>query len=58
LLHTLDTIAYPTGDDRSYEIVRYLTADAVVDEVEWKSSASLRWRGLAIIPSLIISTIC
>jgi hypothetical protein len=38
LLHTLDTIAYPTGDDRSYEIVRYLTADAVVDEVEWKSS--------------------
>ncbi|MBK8289564.1 MAG: hypothetical protein IPK96_00085 [Flammeovirgaceae bacterium] len=38
LLHTLDTIAYPTGDDRAYEIVRYLTADAVVDEVEWKSS--------------------
>jgi hypothetical protein len=41
LLHTLDTIAYPTGDDRAYEIVRYLTADAVVDEAEWKS-VSLR----------------
>lgn len=38
LLHTLDTIAYPTGDDRAYEIIRYLTADGVVDETEWKSS--------------------
>lgn len=38
LLHTLDTIAYPAGDDRAYEIVRYLTADGVVDEAEWKSS--------------------
>lgn len=38
LLRTLDTIAYPTGDDRAYEIIRYLTADAMVDESEWKSS--------------------
>lgn len=38
LLHTLDTIAYPAGDDRAYEIVRYLSADATVDEAEWKSS--------------------
>ncbi len=40
LLHTLDTVAYPVGDDRAYEIVRYLTADAWVDEDEWKSSLS------------------
>jgi len=38
LLHTLDTIAYPAGDDRAYEIVRYLSSDGIVDHVEWKSS--------------------
>ncbi len=38
LLHTLDTIAYPAGDDRAYEIVRYLSSDGIVDETEWKSS--------------------
>ena len=38
LLRTLDTIAYPAGDDRAYEIIRYLTNDARVDEAEWKSS--------------------
>lgn len=37
LLATLDTIAYPTGDDRGYEIVRYLTTDNQVDAREWKS---------------------
>ncbi len=37
LLATLDTIAYPTGDDRAYEIVRYLTTDNQVDAREWKS---------------------
>lgn len=38
LLRTLDTIAYPVGDERAYEITRYLTNDARVDEPEWKSS--------------------
>lgn len=38
LLHTLDTIRYPAGDERAYEIVRYLTSDSYTDENEWKSS--------------------
>lgn len=38
LLRTLDTIRYPTGDERAYEIVRYLTSDANTDANEWKSS--------------------
>ncbi|MEQ1586635.1 MAG: FlgO family outer membrane protein [Cyclobacteriaceae bacterium] len=38
LLHTLDTIRYPAGDERAYEIVRYLTSDSRTDENEWKSS--------------------
>jgi TolB-like protein len=38
LLHTLDSIAYPVGDDRAYEIVRYLSSDGIVDDTEWKSS--------------------
>jgi hypothetical protein len=38
LLHTLDTITYPAGDDRAYEIVRYLSNDGIVDDTEWKSS--------------------
>ena len=38
LLRTLDTIAYPVGDERAYEIIRYLTNDMLVDESEWKSS--------------------
>jgi len=37
LLATLDSIRYPAGDDRAYEIVRYITADALVDAAEWKS---------------------
>lgn len=37
LLATLDTIAYPAGDDRAYEIVRYLAKDNQVDAREWKS---------------------
>lgn len=37
LLSTLDTIAYPAGDDRAYEIVRYLAKDNQVDAREWKS---------------------
>ena len=38
LLATLDTIRYPAGDDRAYEIIRYITNDMFVDEREWKSS--------------------
>ena len=41
LLHTLDTIQYPVGDDRAYEIVRYVTNDGLVDDPEWKSSFAM-----------------
>ncbi|MCW5911420.1 MAG: hypothetical protein KIT62_10115 [Cyclobacteriaceae bacterium] len=37
LLGTLDTIAYPYGDDRAYEIVRYLTNDNHTDAREWQA---------------------
>lgn len=36
LLATLDTIAFPTADDRAYEIVRFITADHQVDDTEWQ----------------------
>jgi len=37
LLKTLDTIAYPTGDERALEIVRYLASDGLIDEAEWSA---------------------
>lgn len=37
LLSTLDTIAYPYGDDRAYEMVRYIANDAHIDAREWKA---------------------
>lgn len=37
LLSTLDTIAYPSEDDRAYSILAYLTKDGIADEDEWKS---------------------
>jgi TolB-like protein len=37
LVSTLDTIAYPYGDDRAYEIVRYLAYDNHIDAREWKA---------------------
>jgi TolB-like protein len=37
LVSTLDTIVYPYGDDRAYEIVRYLANDNHVDSREWKA---------------------
>lgn len=37
LLNTLDTIAYPYGDDRAYEIVRYIARDNHIDAREWKA---------------------
>jgi len=40
LLQTLDTIAYPSGDDRAIEIARFIASDGTVDEKEW--AASLR----------------
>jgi len=36
LLATMDTIRYPSLDDRSYEIIRFLVRDSVVDAKEWK----------------------
>lgn len=38
LIHTLDTIAFPSGDDRAYEIVRYFGNDEIIDDAEWKSA--------------------
>lgn len=38
LLATLDTIAYPAGDERAYEIIRFITADKQVDDAEWRAS--------------------
>lgn len=37
LLSTLDTIAYPTGDDRALEIIRYLASDEAIDDSEWRA---------------------
>ena len=37
LVATLDTIRYPSQDDRAYEIVRFITADSMVNEKEWKT---------------------
>lgn len=37
LLATLDTIAYPSGDDRANSILSYLTKDRNVSEAEWNS---------------------
>lgn len=36
LIQTLDTISFPAGDDRAYEIVRFFGVDNQVDEREWK----------------------
>jgi TolB-like protein len=38
LLQTLDTIAYPSGDDRAIEIARFLASDGTVDEKEWSTA--------------------
>jgi TolB-like protein len=38
LLQTLDTIAFPAGDDRAYGIIRFISIDNIVDEKEWKTS--------------------
>jgi TolB-like protein len=36
LLQTLDTIKYPTEDDRASEIIRFLGNDNAIDEEEWR----------------------
>jgi hypothetical protein len=36
ILQTLDTIAYPDGDDRAAEMARFLGADKKIDNNEWK----------------------
>ncbi len=38
LLQTLDTIAFPAGDERAMEITRYLSADGLVDDAEWAAA--------------------
>jgi TolB-like protein len=35
LIKTLDTIAYPSADDRAYGIVKFLSTDNTVDDKEW-----------------------
>ncbi|HEY5823810.1 MAG TPA: FlgO family outer membrane protein, partial [Cyclobacteriaceae bacterium] len=37
LISTLDTIRYPSQDDRAYEIIRFVTADSIVNERVWKT---------------------
>ncbi|MBS1556690.1 MAG: hypothetical protein JSU09_17360 [Bacteroidetes bacterium] len=37
ILATLDTIANPIADNRAYEITRYLAADDLIDENEWRA---------------------
>src|SRR6267154_5888712 len=37
LAATLDTIAFPTNDERAYEICRYWDDDKHIDEAEWRS---------------------
>lgn len=38
LRKTLDTIAYPTGDERAYEIIQYFAMPGQVDGNEWNSA--------------------
>ncbi|HMJ71076.1 MAG TPA: FlgO family outer membrane protein [Cyclobacteriaceae bacterium] len=38
VLRTLDTIAFPSGDERALEIARFLAADGTVDDTEWTTS--------------------
>jgi TolB-like protein len=38
LLQTLDSISYPSGDDRALEIARFLASDGQVDDTEWATS--------------------
>ncbi|HEV8505961.1 MAG TPA: FlgO family outer membrane protein [Chitinophagaceae bacterium] len=40
LAATLDTIAFPTNDERAYEICRYWDDDKHIDEEEWRSGFS------------------
>ena len=40
LAATLDTIAFPTNDERAYEICRYWDDNKHIDEEEWKSGFS------------------
>jgi len=40
LAATLDTIAFPTNDERAYEICRYWDDDKHIDEQEWRSGFS------------------
>jgi TolB-like protein len=37
ILATLDTIANPIADNRAYEIIRYVAADDLIDENEWRA---------------------
>lgn len=37
LLKTIDTIAYPVGDERASEVIRFLAADGRIDDDEWTS---------------------
>lgn len=37
LLATVDTIAFPSQDERAYEVFRFLTRDSLVTDREWRS---------------------
>lgn len=38
VLKTLDTLSFPSDDERALEIVRFITADKQVDDAEWQAS--------------------
>jgi TolB-like protein len=44
LMKTIDTIAFPTGDDRALEVIRFLASDGEVDDQEWKSALAVTKR--------------
>jgi hypothetical protein len=44
LLRTIDTIAYPTGDERALDVIRFLASDGEVDDQEWKSAFAVTSR--------------
>lgn len=41
LIATVDTIRYPSEDDRAYESIRFLSADSVVTDREWKTGLNV-----------------
>ncbi len=41
LIATMDTIRYPSEDDRAYEAIRFLSTDSVITDREWKTGLNV-----------------